>query len=79
MSADIARVEAHHSLVCSATTKMAPTLFWIHNGDTTFTDATQRLGSASTEGIVLADLDGDGDLDAVAANAGNANAVCLNT
>ena len=43
-----------------------------------FTDSGQTLGSASSLSVSLADVDGDGDLDAMTANDGAANKVWLN-
>ena len=41
---------------------------WINDGAGTFTDSGQRLGVEETYDVSLADVDGDGDLDAFAAN-----------
>ncbi len=43
---------------------------WFGDGQGRFTESGQPLGDASTAGISLADLDGDGDIDAFAANHG---------
>ena len=51
---------------------------WLNNGDATFKDSGQRLGAADTNGIDVADIDGDGDVDFLAANANAAEAVWLN-
>jgi hypothetical protein len=41
---------------------------WLNDGAGTFIDSGQRLGDEETYNVSLADLDGDGDLDALAAN-----------
>jgi hypothetical protein len=41
---------------------------WLNNGDGTFADDGQRLGSAYSNSVALGDVDGDGDLDAFVAN-----------
>ena len=51
---------------------------YINDGDGTFVDSGQSLGSASSEDISLGDIDGDGDLDMVVANLGQANKVYTN-
>ncbi len=49
-----------------------PNKVWVNNGDGTFTDSGQLLGgNAYSEDVSLADLDGDGDLDAYIANSIN--------
>ncbi len=54
---------------------------WLNDGDGVFTDSTQRLGESASQDVAVGDLDGDGDLDAFLANAGDAglpNIVWLN-
>ena len=41
-----------------------PDRVWLNNGNGFFTDSGQLLGNSSTRALDLADLDGDGDLDA---------------
>lgn len=41
---------------------------WLNDGTGTFTDSGQRLGSAWNADVELADMDGDGDVDAVVAD-----------
>jgi hypothetical protein len=56
-----------------------PDQVWFNDGRGTFTDSHQRLGDASGRGVALADLDGDGDLDAMVTNAApQPNSVYLN-
>ncbi|NIN11715.1 MAG: hypothetical protein GTO61_10010 [Gemmatimonadales bacterium] len=49
-----------------------PDELWLNDGDGGFADSGLRLGRSSTHAVRLADLDGDGDLDAVAANTSHA-------
>ncbi len=42
---------------------------WLNDGSGTFSSTGQALGSADSRAVALADLDGDGDTDAYAANA----------
>ena len=47
-----------------------PNKVWLNDGLGHFTDSGQELGSLLSNGVGLADLDGDGDLDAFVANTG---------
>ncbi len=51
---------------------------FLNNGDGTFTDTGQALGTSASTGVALGDVDGDGDLDAFVTNADGANRVWLN-
>ena len=56
-----------------------PNRVWLNNGNGTFTDSGQSLGTSSTRAVHLGDLDGDGDLDAFVGNEYNSyNRVWLN-
>ena len=48
-----------------------PNRVWLNDGDGNFSDNGQALGDSPSLGISLGDLDGDGDLDAFVANAGD--------
>ena len=48
----------------------APNEVWLNDGAGMFADSGQSLGNAGTLAVALADLDGDGDLDAFAGNDG---------
>jgi len=54
--------------------------FWtaVTGGSGVFTDSGQRLGNADSLDVVLGDVDGDGDIDAVVANSDQANQVWRN-
>jgi hypothetical protein len=65
-----------------------PNRVWLNNGAGVFAPTAQRLGNAASLCVALGDLDGDGDLDALAANSdlagyytpeGSPNQVWLNT
>ncbi len=45
-----------------------PNKMWENDGNGTFTDSGQSLGSSTSWGVALGDVDGDGDLDAFVAN-----------
>lgn len=45
---------------------------WFNDGNANFSYSGQQLGQEATEAVDLADLDGDGDLDAFTANTGGA-------
>ena len=51
---------------------------WINDGNGTFTDSGQALGSSKSYGVELGDVDDDGDLDAFVANYGQGNKVWIN-
>lgn len=47
-------------------------VIWINNGNVVFTESGQFIGGGDSRSVALADLDGDGDLDIIIANAGSA-------
>ncbi|MCL4858857.1 MAG: VCBS repeat-containing protein [Caldilineaceae bacterium] len=47
-------------------------VIWLNNGDGIFAESEQFIGSGDSRSVALADLDGDGDLDIIIANAGSA-------
>ena len=51
---------------------------WLNNGSGVFNDSGQRLGNENTEGLVLVDTDGDGDLDLFTANDTDSNRAYVN-
>jgi hypothetical protein len=59
-----------------------PNKVWLNDGNGSFTDSGQSLGTSNSWGVALGDLDGDDDLDAFVANAFStislANKVWLN-
>ena len=58
-----------------------PNKVWLNDGRGTFTDSGQSLGLSGSRSVSLADVDGDGDLDAFVANGlydGEPNRVWLN-
>ena len=48
---------------------VAPNTVWLNDGDGHLHDSGQRLGRNDSHSVVLGDLDGDGDLDALLSNA----------
>jgi flagellin-like hook-associated protein FlgL len=62
----------------SSTSSVESSLEVTSSSNVTFTDSGQSLGSASSFGISLGDVDDDGDLDAFAANYQQANKVWIN-
>ena len=61
-----------------STTQKTPNTVWFNDGTGHFTDSGQRLGLAESKAVSLADLEGDGDLDAVVGNRGQADEIWLN-
>ncbi|MCB1877152.1 MAG: DUF11 domain-containing protein [Chromatiales bacterium] len=51
---------------------------WLNDGAGNFTDSGQTLGTDDTFQLAVGDVDGDGDIDFVAANVGQADRVYLN-
>ncbi|NEN90762.1 MAG: cadherin repeat domain-containing protein, partial [Okeania sp. SIO3H1] len=51
---------------------------WLNDGSGNFTDSQQALGRSRSYGMSLADVDGDGDIDAFVANNSQPNKVWLN-
>ncbi|MEM7393845.1 MAG: FG-GAP-like repeat-containing protein, partial [Verrucomicrobiota bacterium] len=51
---------------------------WLNNGLGTFTDSGMSLGNQQSSATDVADLDGDGDQDAIVANNFNADSIWLN-
>jgi hypothetical protein len=56
----------------------APDQVWFNDGNGVFSDSGQRLGTASSNGVALGDIDADGDLDAIVPNLGLPCDVLLN-
>jgi hypothetical protein len=59
----------------------APNQVWLNDGTGNFSDSGQALGNARSHGVVLADVNADGHLDALVANygtSGEGNRVYLN-
>ncbi|MFC1852342.1 FG-GAP repeat domain-containing protein [candidate division CSSED10-310 bacterium] len=55
-----------------------PNTVWLNNGNGTFTNSGQALGTAESAGIDLGDLNGDGALDVFVTNANTSNQVWFN-
>ena len=55
-----------------------PNKVWLNNGRGKLRDSQQALGNSFTQGVSLADVDGDGDIDAFVANFAAPNKVWLN-
>lgn len=51
---------------------------WLNDGDGVFGDSGQALGETDSVGVALADVDGDGDPDALVSSNGAANKLYLN-
>jgi hypothetical protein len=55
-----------------------PNKVWLNDGNGTFTDSGQSLGSSQIRDVALGDVDGDGDLDAFVTNQQQPNLVYEN-
>lgn len=56
----------------------APNWVFLNDGNGNFTDSGQRIGNASTKSVELGDVNGDGNLDAVAANSTEGHEIWIN-
>ncbi len=75
---DIDQVIANAGLSSTGRQQGAPNEVWLNDGTGTFTQSQQPLGSGNSEGIALADLNGDNRLDALAVNANDVGEIWLN-
>jgi hypothetical protein len=55
-----------------------PNKLWLNDSMGNFTDSGQNLGNSNSRGVLLGDLDDDGDLDAFVFNFGQPNRVYFN-
>ena len=71
-------LDGDHDIDVYVANKEQPNIVWMNNGDGTFVDSGQTLGTNASLGVALGDLDGDGDSDAFVINQDQGNTVWLN-